>query len=437
MVLLAEDPNLAIRPDFTSELHQAAREQLLNDLVDEAQAAHILSTLWNISNNAAKIQWEERLAAEARMTEEVHQRAAEEELERRLAEEEEQSAILLEERKKNKAKYIPFRNVDVPSEPIIIPSYYATRKMKKGDFCELFYFTNKGLDDASKSNLTSDPEALVLLPSADGQHSWIPAGAARDPKTPVYDDEDLSWEEFNEAAPRMINSMRDNGWPDARMDMHIKFWSALQNHRWRHSRDKTKQRALLVYQGVQRKRWHLAIAGPNSYSLANINQELLDETKEDLLDQSRNRAALAASQVRFLFPPKQWLASSLPPPFFFPSPTSSPSPPSFHLHMRANHVPSHYAGRSCTLAPFSMRVDHVPSHPSPCGSIMYPRAPFNAGQTRTLALTPTSHEPHIRLPRRPVPHQSAATEPPFSPHPTSAPNGLQPTPPNTTAPDSP
>jgi len=39
MVLLAEDPNLAIRPDFTSELHQEARRQLINDIVDEAQAA--------------------------------------------------------------------------------------------------------------------------------------------------------------------------------------------------------------------------------------------------------------------------------------------------------------------------------------------------------------------------------------------------------------
>ncbi|KAJ8589189.1 hypothetical protein M405DRAFT_818456 [Rhizopogon salebrosus TDB-379] len=298
MAIFAEDPNTAIRPDFTTDLHQAARDQLVNNAVDEAQAAQILATLWNLNNDAAKERWAERLAEDERVAEAARLLAAEEEIQRLRAEEEEQQAALDDEKKKNKTKYAPFRNVDIPSQPIIIPSFYASRKMKKGEFCELFYFTNSGLDDAIKSNLSADPESLVMLPAADGQHQWIPAGAARDPKVAVTNDENLSWEEFNEAASRMINSMKENGWPDDRVNMHVQFWSALQNHRWRYSQDKIRQRALLVYQGQQRRRWHLTVGGPLSYSLARINQDLLDETKEELLDQSRNRAALLANQTR-------------------------------------------------------------------------------------------------------------------------------------------
>jgi hypothetical protein len=299
MALLAEDPNTAIRPDFSTERHQEARDHLISDTVDADQAIRILETLWNLSNNIAKEAWAERITQEARESEAALQLAAEQESLRKRTEEEEQLSALKEERKKNKSKYGPFRDVGVPSNPIVIPSHYASRKMKKGDFCELFYFMNDGIGQASISNLDIDSEALVMLPAANGQHSWIPAGAAHDPRTVVTKDEDLSWEQFNEATPRMINSMRENDWPEARVQMHIEFWSALMNHRWCHDLDKVRQRALLTYQGQQRRKWHLAVSGPHSYSLAVLNQDLLDQVKEDLLDQRRNRAALAYRQARF------------------------------------------------------------------------------------------------------------------------------------------
>ena len=136
------------------------------------------------------------------------------------------------------------RRADVPSDPVILPSPYATRKLKAGEFCELFYFTNKGLSDASKSALSSEPEALIMLPSANGIHSWIPASAVKDPKAVVTKDENLSWEQFNKAAPRMITFMKTYDWPQDRTDMHVAFWTALQTHRWRHAADPLKQRSV-------------------------------------------------------------------------------------------------------------------------------------------------------------------------------------------------
>jgi hypothetical protein len=50
--------------------------------------------------------------------------------------------------------------------------------MKTGEYCELFYFTNTGLEEASRSSFTADADALVMITSADGSHKWIPAGTA-------------------------------------------------------------------------------------------------------------------------------------------------------------------------------------------------------------------------------------------------------------------
>ncbi|KAG2129055.1 uncharacterized protein EDB93DRAFT_1095637, partial [Suillus bovinus] len=108
-----------------------------------------------------------------------------------------------------------------------------------------------------------------------------------DPKAQIVKDENLTWEQFNKAAPHMVTSMKDNGWPDDRVDMHIAFWSALQNHRWRHDFDVHKQHALLFYQAQQQRRWHLAIGSANSWSLAKINQDLLDEACKMIFNQFR------------------------------------------------------------------------------------------------------------------------------------------------------
>jgi len=86
----------------------------------------------------------------------------------------EQEAAVLEERKKNKSKYAPMCNANIPSNPIILPCQYAVCKMKSGDYCELFYFTNNGLEEASRNTFTANEDALIILLTSDGLHKWIP-----------------------------------------------------------------------------------------------------------------------------------------------------------------------------------------------------------------------------------------------------------------------
>ncbi|KAG1726173.1 uncharacterized protein EDB91DRAFT_1239674 [Suillus paluster] len=241
--MFLNDPNEAIRPDYTSDEHQQAREQL------------------TLTNNANKQHW----ALRQERLEMVHQREVLEEEQRQQAREEEDEAARLEEHKKNKSKYAPFAQGKVPSEPTILPAPYVTRKMKSGDYCELHYFTNHGLDDVRKLSQIAEPDALVMLPSNDGIHSWFPADTVKDPKAAaVMKDENLTWEEFNEAAPRMINFMKMHDWLNERVTMHVQFWSALQTHCWRHASDHLKQQALLLYQSQQWRRTKLEFGGDQS-----------------------------------------------------------------------------------------------------------------------------------------------------------------------------
>ncbi|KAG2367603.1 hypothetical protein BDR07DRAFT_1246784, partial [Suillus spraguei] len=156
-----EDPNEAERPDYTTEEHQAARQQLVDEGLTNEQAARSLAALWTLSNNAAK----EHMRQREEDDEEQRQQLLIEEQDISKLKQPVQSCTALctrEDRKKNKKKYAPLVRGKVPSDPTIIPTQYATRKLKAGDYCELHYFTNRGLEDAKVSNLIAEPDTLVM-----------------------------------------------------------------------------------------------------------------------------------------------------------------------------------------------------------------------------------------------------------------------------------
>ncbi|KAF8834017.1 hypothetical protein BDN67DRAFT_870218, partial [Paxillus ammoniavirescens] len=229
MPLQMDNPNHAVQPNYTTDEFADARQRLINDHTNDDQAAAILTNIWAYNNEKDKQRWTARLAEEAQATEEAERRAAEEAAQRQLELEEEETQSLREERK-NKAKFAPIR------------------KAARADFCELWYFMNEGLAKAENSgSFTFDDSSMTLMQGPDGNHSFVASSIAKD-KAVVIRDEDLTWEQFTEAAIRMLEAMKDHEWPDNRIEMHIKFWSALESHRWRHSCFAYHKWALLVYQ---------------------------------------------------------------------------------------------------------------------------------------------------------------------------------------------
>ncbi|KAI5988071.1 hypothetical protein EDD15DRAFT_2139278, partial [Pisolithus albus] len=220
-------PNLAVRPDFSSEDFAEARLQLTSDTVDDNQAARILGSLWDIQNARDIQRWNARREEDEHRARALAEQEAEEAAQQQRRLREEAEAALAEERKKNKAKYAP-----VPD---------------KGEYCELYFFTNDGLAEAESFNPSIDDEALTLLKTDNGQHVWVPATNTRD-KSAIIKDEDLTWEQFGEASVRLLEAMREHDWQEDRIEMHVKFWTALETHPWRRSPLNLLKRALLLYQ---------------------------------------------------------------------------------------------------------------------------------------------------------------------------------------------
>ena len=274
-----EDPNAAIPPDYTTNDFEEEREPFVDAGLTPAQAANALRNRWTLLNNRDKVQWQQiqHDANEARF-------AAQERADQLKAQQEEDEAqILREERKKNKTKYAPIPDRAVSSRPLVLPSLIAICKLKAHQFCELWYFTNSGLDDTEKSfSYAADDHALSLVPGQDGTHTFVPSVIAHD-KSSVTQDENLTFEQFGQATIRMMDAMVNNGWQQEHVDMHVRFWSSVENHEWRYSRVDSQQRALLLYQGNQRHFWHITIGGPQAFNLAIINEEVLADTHNRLV----------------------------------------------------------------------------------------------------------------------------------------------------------
>ncbi|KAG1722437.1 uncharacterized protein EDB91DRAFT_1256058 [Suillus paluster] len=283
--MFQDDPNEAVMPDYVSDKHWEVCQQLVAEGLTDNQATRSLASLWTITNNAAKECW----AAKQQRLEKIHRQNEEEEEHHLQLLHDKEEATRLEERKKEKQEQIHTHQAW---------KAYAIRKLKVGDFCKLHYFTNKGLKDTKTAVLVAKPEALVMLPEANRVHTWVPAAAIKDPKAAaIIKDKHLSWEEFNEAAPRMITMMRVQDWPDNHIDMHIQFWSTLQNHHWLHSPDQLKQHTLLLYWSQQHHRWYLTVRTLQGWSLKELNQDLLIEAREEIFDKHLEKQTARAIQV--------------------------------------------------------------------------------------------------------------------------------------------
>jgi hypothetical protein len=242
--------------------------------------AALLTNLWTASNTAERILWQAQSDADEADTLAARQLEDEQQALRETEAQKEKEDLLKEERKKNLSKFLPIPDHPIPQKAPVIAAQSATRRMDKGDCVPLWYYTNKGLENALTSYNSTDNDALTLLCRPDGSTSLIPASSTKESKA-VIEDRDIEWEDFCIVAPRMIEAMGRANWPREHIQMMAHFWANLQEHPFRSSGAPFKQKSLLVYQAEQRRLWHIAITNPHSgYNLSTINKTLLRDTKE-------------------------------------------------------------------------------------------------------------------------------------------------------------
>ena len=163
MPRIHSNPALSECPDFASPTYAEARAPLVNLQVNEAQAIQLLRAVWSAGNEADKLRWQVQCEEdEASRLEQacVHSEA---ETLKAQAEIDKAEAIRKEEIKKNKSKYIPIPDRDVPSVARVVASNYASSRMDKGLYVELWYYTNTGLDEAFRNSNTVDNEAMIMV----------------------------------------------------------------------------------------------------------------------------------------------------------------------------------------------------------------------------------------------------------------------------------
>lgn len=282
MPTILSDPNEAACPDFASEDYSTARNSLISDTIDEATALVMLTASWNANNAAEKVLWARQVELEAAAVADMARQVQEEQARRNKVFDQEEQVTRTEERKKNTEKYLPIPNRAPPTTPPEIVSTYATTRLRKGQYVELWYFTNDGLDYALQNSATLDEDAMVQTIDKDGRPTWVTTAASRESHA-VKDDRHLDWEAFTAAVPRFLEAIEAAAWTEERRRMMTNLLAGLQVHPFRFSSDPLNKKALLLYLSEQRRLWHQAIPSPQgAWDIGIISQDNLTRARDQV-----------------------------------------------------------------------------------------------------------------------------------------------------------
>ncbi|KAG2108729.1 uncharacterized protein F5147DRAFT_773530 [Suillus discolor] len=204
------------------------------------------ANIWEANNNADKIAWQHQVAEDRE--EHAHCEQLEEEEQERLKQVrvQEEEATRKEDRKKNKHKFMLIFATGIPDDPAITPCSYMIRKIDKGEYIEIWYFTNDSLDEANLKK-TVDDDTMIMSTLADGLSAWVSAVSTCNAHT-VINDKDLLFKEFCQACPHMLAAIGEADWLKDRVRIMAKFWRNIQVHKYRSMRNLIGQKALLTYQ---------------------------------------------------------------------------------------------------------------------------------------------------------------------------------------------
>ncbi|KAF9230233.1 hypothetical protein BU15DRAFT_69372, partial [Melanogaster broomeanus] len=171
------NPHEMVVPDYTTVEYTEARAMFTAEGKSDHEAATILANVWRFNNTHARQLWDRQqeeaeqdwLAERTRRSELAEQE--------RITREEEEELAKREERKKYKNKYTPIPNIPLSDAPIFTPCRYADAKIRQGEYCPLFYYTNRGhgnnqnfpaLDDGTLALIRSDSGDVLLQISSGG-----------------------------------------------------------------------------------------------------------------------------------------------------------------------------------------------------------------------------------------------------------------------------
>jgi len=192
--------NSQLCPNYSLQVFEQTHTPLVNDTTTHVQATALLTNLWTATNTAENLLWQAQLDTDELEAIDARQQEEEELALREAEAQREKEDLRKEEWKKNQGKFLPIPDCPVPQRAPIITAQSALRRMDKGDCVPLWYYTNKGLENALATYDSTDNEALTLIRLPDGSTSLTPATSTKESKG-VIEDRNVEWEDFCIAAP--------------------------------------------------------------------------------------------------------------------------------------------------------------------------------------------------------------------------------------------
>ncbi|KAF7965366.1 hypothetical protein HWV62_44119 [Athelia sp. TMB] len=292
---ITTDPNLATAPDYTAPEWAAARNDLIgeNPGTDQAGAVAALSAFWRVNITEQKRLWAEQRAV---VLQEEQDRAAEQQqaMDKEADDREHiRESAEEEERKKYKNKFLEIPDRPLTAESVVqVIAESARATLRKEDLVELYFFTPLGMQ-AALSNPSRALDGSNIVQDEDGNLILSSKANTRAAKGLIEDD-DLTMEQFCLATTVFVKQAALAGWPEPRINMFSNFWVALQTHSWCWHTDPLRQHALIKYQAMHRRQWHVAMLTPEQgYLLVLINETLLGQIYDKLFCEDRHLAELA------------------------------------------------------------------------------------------------------------------------------------------------
>ncbi|KAF5380198.1 hypothetical protein D9615_006169 [Tricholomella constricta] len=298
--LLERDPNLDICPDFDSEPFEPMRELLRNTGITNQQAIDSLRNAWVTRNDQLRDRWAQEadarqaLADAAAMQQQGGQQPQQQapppprdpprpdDGQEEEEQQEEPGTDGRPDREKRARPKLQSFDPNLPVASVIVPrpSSYALNKLANYEYCELWYFTQEGCEDAQRAQRSEADDAFGMAKIGE-MVTLRPVASVQASKRAIQD-ADLSWEQLYYAQRSFVDYILKAGWPEEHAQALVRFFVHLENSPYINRENGKK--ILLTYQDRVRRSWMDAMKQSDGpvFNIAIINTELLESIAREM-----------------------------------------------------------------------------------------------------------------------------------------------------------
>src|SRR5271156_4654302 len=279
---IMHNPHLEAIPDHTGPHYQVLRDALVQNGMPMDQAIQVLDNAWTMDRDARILAWDQQVADDAEVAQQqvLQQQAPEGPVP--LAQPVLEEDVADVEKKKPKMK--DFDDATTVGNYIAPrPAQYALRRIEDFEYVELWYLTTEGCSDASQHQLTQHDDAFGLA-KVDDMVTLKSFSSIRASKNRVPDAE-LSFRQMSMAKNAFIPLMAKYQWSQKAITAFAQLFTQLELHPLRQR--EYGERALITYQARVRREWHDQLKLGSAFNIGIINDNLLQSTYKELLDQAQ------------------------------------------------------------------------------------------------------------------------------------------------------